>query len=274
MKDTYRRIASRYRYSLILLRQLVITDFKLRYKGSALGYVWTLLRPLALFVILYIVFVNFLKVGATVPHFAVYLLMGVVLWNYFTEVTTNGLSSIVGKGDLMRKLAFPRYVVVIAGSFSALINLGINLVVVGIFMLVNGVTLGWSALWIVPLIIELFIFALSVAFLLSALYVKFRDINYIWEVVLQAGFYATPILYPISLVVEKSALAAKIMLLNPVAQVVQDVRANVITHDTTTLYTLFGHKTIYLVPLAIVAMFLVISVVYFKKKSPGFAEEI
>lgn len=274
MKDTYRRIASRYRYSLILLRQLVITDFKLRYKGSALGYVWTLLRPLALFVILYIVFVNFLKVGATVPHFAVYLLMGVVLWNYFTEVTTNGLSSIVGKGDLMRKLAFPRYVVVIAGSFSALINLGINLVVVGIFMLVNGVTLGWSALWIVPLIIELFIFALSVAFLLSALYVKFRDINYIWEVVLQAGFYATPILYPISLVVEKSALAAKIMLLNPVAQVVQDVRANVITHDTTTLYTLFGHKTIYLVPLAIVAMFLLVSVVYFKKKSPGFAEEI
>lgn len=257
-----------------MLRQLVITDFKLRYKGSALGYVWTLLRPLALFVILYIVFVNFLKVGASIPHFAVYLLMGVVLWNYFTEVTTNGLSSIVGKGDLMRKLAFPRYVVVVAGSFSALINLAINLVVVGIFMAVNGVVIGWSALWMIPLIIELFIFALSVAFLLSALYVKFRDINYIWEVILQAGFYATPILYPISLVVEKSALAAKVMLLNPVAQVVQDVRATVITSDTTTLYTLFGHKTIYLVPLAIVGLFLIASVIYFKKKSPGFAEEI
>jgi ABC-2 type transport system permease protein len=220
------------------------------------------------------VFVNFLKVGADIPHFAVYLLMGIVLWNYFTEVTTNGLSAIVGKGDLMRKLAFPRYVVVVAGSFSALINLAINLVVVGVFIAFNGVSIGWSALWLIPLIIELFIFALSIAFLLSALYVKFRDINYIWEVVLQAGFYATPILYPISLVVEKSHMAAKLMLLNPVAQVIQDVRANVISSDTTTLYTLFQHRSVYLIPFGIVGLLLVASVVYFKKKSPGFAEEI
>lgn len=274
MKEAYRRLASRYRYSLILLRQLVITDFKLRYKGSVLGYVWTLLRPLALFIILYVVFVNFLRVGADIPHFAVYLLVGIVLWNYFIEVTTNGLSAIVGKGDLMRKLAFPRYVVVVAGSFSALINLAINLVVVGVFMILNGVVIEWSALWVLPLIIELFIFALSIAFLLSALYVKFRDINYIWEVVLQAGFYATPILYPISIVVTKSMLAAKIMLLNPVAQVIQDVRATLITPDTTTLYTLFQHRSAYLIPLTIVALLLVVSVVYFRKKSPGFAEEI
>lgn len=274
MKETFRRIASRYRYSLILLRQLVITDFKLRYKGSVLGYVWTLLRPLALFIILYLVFVNFLRVGADIPHFAVSLLLGIVLWSYFTEVTTNGLSAIVGKGDLMRKLAFPRYVVVVAGSFSALINLVINLVVVGVFMVINGVAFSWSGLWLIPLVIELFVFALSIAFLLSALYVKFRDINYIWEVVLQAGFYATPILYPISLVVDKSLIAAKLMLLNPVAQVIQDVRANIISSDTTTLYSLFQHRTIYLVPFGIVALLLVVSVVYFKKKSPGFAEEI
>jgi len=274
MKETFRRIASRYRYSLILLRQLVITDFKLRYKGSVLGYVWTLLRPLALFIILYLVFVNFLRVGANIPHFAVSLLLGIVLWSYFTEVTTNGLSAIVGKGDLMRKLAFPRYVVVVAGSFSALINLAINLVVVGVFMVVNGVAFSWSALWLVPLVIELFIFALSVAFLLSALYVKFRDINYIWEVVLQAGFYATPILYPISLVVDKSMLAAKLMLLNPVAQVIQDVRANVISSNETTLFSLFHHRAVYLIPFGIVVLLLAASVVYFKKKSPGFAEEI
>ena len=252
----------------------MITDFKLRYKGSVLGYVWTLLRPLALFIILYVVFVNFLKVGADIPHFAVYLLVGIVLWNYFIEVTNNGLSAIVGKGDLMRKLAFPRYVVVVAGSFSALINLAINLVVVGAFMILNGITIGWSALWVLPLVIELFVFALSIAFLLSALYVKYRDINYIWEVVLQAGFYATPILYPISIVVSKSMWAAKIMLLNPVAQVIQDVRASLITPETTTLYTLFQHKSAYLIPLAIVTVLLIVSVMYFRKKSPGFAEEI
>lgn len=267
-------LLQRYRYSIILLHQLVITDFKLRYKGSFLGYVWTLLRPLALFAILYVVFVHFLRIGADIPHFAVYLLLGIVLWNYFAEVTMNGLSAIVGKGDLMRKLAFPRYVIVVAGSFSALINLAINLLVVGVFMAINGVEISWNALWLIPLIIELFIFALSVAFLLSALYVKFRDINYIWEVVLQAGFYATPVLYPIQMVIEKSTTAAQVMMLNPVAQVIQDVRAVLVTPETVTVSSLLQNPAMRLIPLGIIAVIAVISVVYFKKKSPGFAEDI
>jgi len=268
------KLKQRYHYSFILLRQLVITDFKIRYKGSALGYLWTLLRPLALFAVLYVVFVHFLRVGATVPHFAVYLLLGVVLWNYFVEVTINGLSAIVGKGDLLRKLAFPRYVVVVAGSFSALINLVINLMVIGLFMVINGVPFTINILWMAPLIIELFIFALSIAFILSALYVRFRDINYIWEVILQAGFYATPILYPITLVVAISPLAAKLMMLNPVAQIIQDARHFVVTQDTVTIADVYSSPYIYLVPLAIVATLAVVGVVYFKKKSPSFAEEI
>jgi ABC-2 type transport system permease protein len=121
--NTLNHIKDRYRYSAIILKQLVVTDFKLRYKGSVLGYLWTLLRPLALFAVLYVVFVNFLRFGDDIPHYPVYLLLGVVLWSYFVEVTVNGVTSIVGKGDLMRKLSFPRYVVVIAGSVSALINL-------------------------------------------------------------------------------------------------------------------------------------------------------
>lgn len=264
----------RYRYSLILLKQLVITDFKLRYKGSALGYVWTLLRPLALFAILYVVFVHFLKIGGSTPHYAVYLLVGVILWNYFVEVTNNGLSAIVGKGDLLRKLSFPRYAVVIAGSLSALINLSINLIVIGLFIILNGVSLTFEALWIFPLIAELFVFGLGIAFLLSALYVRFRDINYIWEVILQAGFYATPILYPISFVVTASPIIAKIMLLNPVAQIIQDVRASVITPQTITVSSLFHNPFASLIPLAIVFVITFISIIYFKKRSPNFAEEI
>ena len=267
-------LSSKYRYSIILLRQLVITDFKLRYKGSALGYVWSLLRPLALFAILYIVFVHYLRFGEGIPHFAVSLLIGVVLWNYFVEVTSNGLSSIVGKGDLMRKLSFPRYVIVVAGSFSALINLAINLVVVGIFILINGVDLTWQALWIIPLIAELFVLGLAVAFLLSALYVKFRDVNYIWELLLQAGFYATPILYPLSLVIDSSLITAKIMLLNPVAQIIQDVRATVVFSGTPTTTSLFGNPYIQLIPIAFVVALAIVSALYFKKKSAGFAEEI
>ncbi len=267
-------LKNKYRYAHILLKQLVITDFKLRYKGSALGYVWTLLRPLALFAILYIVFVYFLKIGAAVPHYAVYLLIGVVLWNYFVEVTMNGLSAIVGKGDLMRKLSFPRYVVVVAGSFSALINLSINLLVVALFMGINGTPFTFEALLIIPLIAELFIFGLGIAFLLSALYVRFRDINYIWEVVLQAGFYATPVLYPVSLVVTKSALAAKILLLNPVAQIIQDIRYVVVTHETVTISTLFHNQLFHLLPIAFVIGLLIFAGLYFKQRSPGFAEEI
>ena len=268
------KIQSKYRYSIILLKQLVITDFKLRYKGSFLGYVWTLLRPLALFAVLYVVFVHFLRFGSDIPYFAVYLLLGIVLWNYFTEVTVNGLSAIVSKGDLFRKLAFPRYVVVVAGSFSALINLLINLVVIALFMVINHVPFTFNLLWMIPLIVELFVFALAIAFILSALYVRFRDINYIWELILQAGFYATPILYPIATVVAVSATFAKIIILNPVAQIVQDARYVAVTQQTTTITDLYGTTLAHVIPLAIVVGFAFIGAVYFKKRSPGFAEEI
>jgi len=268
------KFKQKYHYSIILLRQLVLTDFKLRYKSSVLGYIWTLLRPLALFAVLYVVFVGFLKVGNAVPHYAVYLLLGVVFWNYFTEVTLNGVTAIVGKGDLLRKLAFPRYVVVVSGSFSALISLMINLVVLAVFMIINGVPFTVNILWLIPLILELFIFALSVAFILSALYVRFRDINYIWEVVLQAGFYATPILYPITLVVAISPLIAKLMMLNPVAQIIQDARYLVITSDSLTISGMYHSPFAILMPLTIVMVFAVVGALYFKNKSPSFAEEI
>jgi len=272
--DFLKKLKQRYRYSVILLRQLVITDFKIRYKGSVLGYIWTLLRPLALFAVLYVVFVNFLRVGGDVPFFAVYLLLGVVFWNYFVEVTNNGVSAIVGKGDLLRKLSFPRYVVVMSGSFSALINLTINLLVIAVFMVISGVPFTLNILWLIPLIIELFIFALSVAFILSALYVRFRDINYIWEVILQAGFYATPILYPITMVVAKSPLIAKIMMLNPLAQVIQDARHLVITDQAVTITAIYGSQFMRFVPVLLVIAFAVIGAIYFRKKSPSFAEEI
>lgn len=272
--EFFDKLKQKYHYSLVLLRQLVITDFKLRYKGSVLGYVWTLLRPLALFAVLYVVFVGFLRVGNAVPHYAVYLLLGVVFWNYFVEVTMNGVSAIVGKGDLLRKLSFPRYVVVVAGSLSALINLTINLVVLDIFMVINNVPFTLNILLVIPLIVELFIFALSIAFILSALYVRFRDINYIWEVVLQAGFYATPILYPITLVIDKSQIVAQAMMLNPLAQIIQDARYLAITQESLTITAIYNNPYMRLVSLAIVAAFAVIGVWYFKKQSPSFAEEI
>lgn len=272
--EFFERLKRKYRYSIILLKQLVITDFKIRYKSSVLGYVWTLLRPLAFFAVLYAVFVVFLKVGAGIPHYAVYLLLGIVFWNYFVEVTNNGVSAVVGKGDLLRKLAFPRYTVVIAGSVSALINLCINMLVLALFMIINNVPFTLGILWLIPLVAEMFIFALSVAFILSALYVKFRDVNYIWEFVLQAGFYATPILYPVAMVVSKSAVIAKLMMLNPIAQIIQDARYAVVTNSSTTITELYNNPYARLISFGIVLTFAIIGAWYFKKKSPSFAEEI
>jgi len=269
-----KRLKQRYKYSLILLKQLVKTDFKIRYQGSALGYLWTLLRPLALFTILYIVFVKFLRVGDGIPHFPVYLLLGIVFWNFFVEVTLGSVGAIVSKGDLMRKLSFPRYVIIVAGSFSASINLMINMVVVFLFMVLNQVPLRPNALLTVFPLIELFIFSLAIGLLLSALYVRFRDINYIWEVALQAGFYATPILYPITLVMDMSLVTAKILMLNPMAQIIQDARSFLVTDQTQTIATIYGTSWMRLVPVTVVIVCAVVSVWYFKKRSPYFAEEV
>lgn len=257
----------------ILLRELIITDFKLRYQGSALGYAWSMLKPLFLFAILYVVFNHFLKLGRDIEHFPVYLLLGIVLWGFFTEATTNGLNAIIARGDLIRKINFPRYIIVISGTVSALINLAFNLIVVFIFILVNGVHLSPMALLIIPLIVELYIFSLGLAFFLSALNVKLRDIGYLWEVFLQAAFYATPIIYPVAMVVAESPLAAKLIMFNPIAQVVQDIRYVLVTQQSITLYQLVSGWKV-LVPYVIVIVVAVLGVWYFNKRAKTFAEDI
>lgn len=266
------KLSQRYRYSFILLKQLVKTDFKLRYQGSVLGYLWSLLRPLFLFVTLYFIFAKFLKVGDTIPHFPQYLLLGIVLWNYFAEVTSGSVTAIVSRSDLIRKLNFPKYVIILAGSFSAFINLLLNFLVLGLFMAFGGVELSWRALLIIPLIAELFIFSIAVAFFLSALFVRFRDVSYIWEVLMQAAFYATPILYPLSLIPAK---AAKLLMLNPMAQIIQDARYVLITPQTDTLFDVYaGNRLIWSVPLGISLIIVILASVYFRNRSKYFAEEV
>lgn len=269
---TLQRTRERYSYSVILLKQLVKTDFKLRYQGSALGYIWSLLRPLLIFVTLYFVFTIFIGRPA-IPHYPVYLLLGIVLWSYFTEVTTGGVGAIVGRGDLLRKINFPKYVIVLAGSFSALINLLLNFVVIGIFMAFGHVELTWRALLIFPLVAEMFVFAIGLAFFLSALYVKFRDVTYIWEVVAQAGFYATPILYLLS----RPGIphrAAKLIILNPMAQIIQDARYSLVTTKTETISGVFGgNKWVWFVPITLTVVIAVLAGIYFRARSKFFAEE-
>jgi ABC-2 type transport system permease protein len=257
-----------------LLRELVATDFKLRYQGSALGYLWSLFRPLFLFGILLLVFGFILKVGSNIAHYPIYLLLGIVLWNFFVEATNNGLHSILNRGDLIRKINFPKYIIVVSGTISALINLGISLAVVAVFMILSGIELRPIAAVFPLIVVELYIFALALAFFLAALYVKYRDITYIWELVMQAAFYGTPILYPLSLVIAKSHVLAKFMLLNPMAQIIQDSRFVLVTPETDTLIKLSNNPLAIAVPILIVLGTVVVAGLYFKKSSRFFAEDV
>lgn len=261
----------------ILLKAMIGTDFKLRYQQSVLGYVWSVLKPLMLFTIMYLVFVRFLKFGADVPHFAVALLLGTVMWNFFNETTTGGMMSIVGHGDLLRKIHFSKYVVVIASSVSAMINFGINFVVVIIFAMINGVAPTVSWLLIFPILLELYVLALGIAFFLSAVYVNLRDLNPIWEVVMQAGFYATPIIYPISMISTNAGqygpIIAKLdLILNPVAQIVQDARYVMISPANQSIWTWGIPLPVALWPVVLSVLIFIGGLHYFTVKSKHFAE--
>lgn len=257
-----------------LLSELVRTDFKLRYQGSVLGYAWSLLRPLLLFAILYVVFVKFLRIGGDVPHFPIYLLLGVVLWQFFADMTSQSLGSIVGRGDLIRKIRIPRWMIVFSSSISAVINLLLNLVVITIFLIFNKVNLTFDVLLLPLILVEIYVFALGLSLLLSAAFVKYRDITYVWEVILQAGFYLTPILYPLTLITNE--FFQKLLLLNPMAQAIQDARFVAVTQDKNviTISSIFDGGWYIFIPFIVVVITLMVGLLYFKKESKYFAENI
>jgi len=254
-----------------LVREMVASDFKLRYQRSVLGYVWTLLRPLMMFGVLYIVFTKVIKVSKGVPHYPAYLLLGIVLWTFFVESTMAGMNAITGRGDMIRKVSVPKYVIVISTTVSAFVNFCLNSVIVFIFMWLSHVPFRWTILLAPILVAELAIFSLGVSFLLSTLYVKFRDFSHIWEVTLQVLFYAVPIIYPMTLPPEKYR---RLISINPLAQIIQDIRWLVITPETITTKAVFHSEWGRLGPMLIVLFVVLLGGWYFKRNSKNFAEEL
>lgn len=260
----------------ILLRELVKTDFKLRYQGSLVGHLWSILKPMMLFTIMYFVFIRFLRMDDGTPHNAIGVLFGMVTWNFFSEATNMGMMSIVSRGDLLRKLNFPKAIIVVSAVVGASVNYAINLAVVFVFALINGVSLDLGWLVILPLFIELFILALGLALMLSSLFVKFRDIGPIWEVVLQAGMYATPVIYSLTFFLQRdNALApviAKVMMLNPLAQIIQDLRHFIVYDGALRGWDLYGVSWIGVMPYLLPLVVLVVGSAIFQKEAKRFAE--
>lgn len=256
----------------ILLKELIKTDFKLRYQGSFVGHLWSILRPLLLFTVQYFVFVRFLNLGRDIPHFPVALLLGMVMWTFFQEATSMGLVSIVSRGDLLRKLNFSKQIIVLSAVANASINFGINVLVVMVFAVINGVSLSLNWLWILPLFIELALLASGLAFFLSTLFVKYRDIGPVWEVVMQAGMYATPIIYSVSYVLDFSPRAGRLLMLNPLAQMIQDARYLLIDPANLTTWQVVDQPYLVLIPYLLPVLIFGIGWTFFNKNAKRFAE--
>ncbi|UCF43540.1 MAG: ABC transporter permease, partial [Planctomycetota bacterium] len=208
---------------LFLTSVMAITDFKIKYDNSILGYFWSLLKPLLMFGTLYLVFSVFIR--WQVEDYRLYLLLGIILWNFLSEVTLNSMVLLESKASILKKIYFPRWIIVVASSLTSLLSLLLNIGVFFIFFVFSGAHFHISALFFVIYLVEFYILVVGLALLLCALFPKFRDIHHIWEVFVQLGFWATPIIYPISIVPAKYHA---LIFLNPVARIIQGCREAVI----------------------------------------------
>jgi ABC-2 type transport system permease protein len=258
---------------------LARTEFKLRFFGSVLGYVWTLVRPLLLFGVLWVFFTQVAHVNnSKTPgeHFyGAQLLGSIVLFTFFAEATAGAVRSVVDRENLVRKIHFPRLVIPLSVVLLALFNLGLNLIVVMIFAVISGVRPMVSWLELPLIILMLLIFATGVAMLLSALYVHFRDIQPIWEVISQILFYASPVIISIQTVMAKlSSTALHLYMLNPLAVIFQQFRHAIVTHATPSAGQVLGSWSALFGALAIVAVIFVVGFAVFNRAAAKIAENL
>lgn len=246
--------------SLIWL--IAFSDYKLRYKGSILGFFWSLVEPLLMLLVLYVVFSNLMKM--MIPYYQLYLLFGIITWNFFDRATNMSMQSIIGRPGLIQKVYFPREVLPLASTITALLMFFSEFVIFLIFLAYFRVSPSVDALFLFPVLAMLFILTYAVSLIVSSLNVYMRDIQFIWRVILQAGFFATPILYPIELIPERFRW---IFLLNPVARIIISLRNSVIYHISPQ-----SGDLLYIT----LSSFLLLAVGYlvFKRLEPGFAEEL
>lgn len=253
-----------------IIKEIALTDLKLRYKNSILGYFWSLGKPLLLFGVYYVIFTKVFNFGKTIDNYPIYLLLGIVMWQFFSEFSSVGMSCIVNKGGLIKKVFFPRHLLVISTSMTSFITFLLNLIVVMGYMFVYGIDPSWRILIFPLLLIELYIFTMGVVLILSSLYVKFRDLQHLWSVLLIALFYSTPILYSLDHV---PGGVEKIVSLNPLAQIIQDARQLLLPSDVITVSDILPFPLV-LIPYLIPVFLVIIGILLFGKMSAKFAEEI
>jgi len=250
-----------------ILLNLTTTDFKLKYNRNILGFFWSLIKPLLLLATLYIVFHVLMNIQ--VAHYELFLLLGIILWNFFVEATNYSMSAMTRGQNLIKKTKFDKKLLVLSSNASATITLILNLIVFFIFMAFAGVGLSWTMILFPIALVELIILTLGISFVLSTLYVRFRDLQHIWEVLTQIGFWITPIIYPVSIIPEGFL---KYYILNPMARIIEDSRQALILQIMPNIS--LGYAKHVWITLIICFGILTIGLWLFERKSGRFAEEV
>ena len=249
-----------------------LTEYRLTYFGSALGYLWSLMRPLLLFGVLFAVFSQVVKFGDDIANYPVLLLLNIVLFNFFADATSRSVTSLVEREQLVRKMQFPLMVVPLARVLSGSFNLGISLVAVFVFLLAYGVDARWTWLLLPAILVPLMLFTLAVSMLLSALYVRFRDVMPIWTVVSSVLFYGSPIFYVIEKVPEDYRRA--LLLANPFADILEQTRHWIVDPGAPGVLSAIGGVGWALVPAAGVVAVCALAVWVFNREAPRIAERL
>lgn len=246
------------------------TDFKLGYFGSALGYLWSLVRPLLLFGVLYLVFSQVIRLGEGVPNYPVLLLLNIVLFTFFTEGSQNAVQSVVRRENLVRKMHFPRVTVPLASVLTSALNLLVNLVAVFVFIIAYGVNPRASWLVFPVIVVLLATFTFGASLILSALFPRFRDVEPIWAIITTILFYGSPVLYPIELVPQDWQW---VVLANPVAALLETARVVVVDPTAPTVVEA-GGALAWAPPVITFVAVCVIGLWVFNREAPRIAEEL
>ena len=260
-----------WRRSLDLLLLIAVNEFRRSYLGTALGYLWSIARPLMLFAVLLVVFTQAFNLGDRVHQYPVLLLFNIVIFGFFQEATTQAVGSIVSQESVVRKTQFPRLVIPLAVVLTSVFNLGVNLVVVLVFVLAFGVTPMWTWLLFPLLLVALFAFTTAVAAILSSLYPRFRDTAILWSVAATVLFYASPVLYPAEAV---PSTLGTILRLNPFTPLLELGRVWVIDPSAPGPIEIAGGFVHLLPANAIYVATCLFAVWTFKREAPRIAEQL
>lgn len=256
---------------VLLTQRIAAMEFKLRFFDSILGYFWSLARPLMLFGVLFVIFTQFVDFGDA-PYYAVFLLFGIVVYTFIAESVSGSVSSVVDKENLVRKIHFPRLVIPMSVVLTAMFSLALNLIVVLVFALAQGVRPRWTWLELPILLAVIVVMTAGFSMLVSALYVRMRDMRPISDVALQVTFYASPILYPLERA--EPQVQKLILMFNPLATVLQQSRHALIDPGAPSAATAIGGAPRLLVPAAIVLGVFAVGFIVFNRAAPRIAEDL